>query len=226
MRWLPGVIVFALPLLVSAIDGVWRADGAKFVEPDKPKIEVEFPGGAQLYLEPDRLKFRPQRSAFDARKIELEALVTADSPEPVKGVMFFKDKEGLWFQSIEEFTFIPGEWKKISIRLDRSGRNWHGVGHDAIFDAEAATRLFSAGISLYGTDPRKFTFECRNLALSGQREQQPLSIIDWKLPQSGEVNRRVIRPALQGRGRFACVFRRLFRRSFPFYRRLRSDFYE
>ena len=191
MRILPGVIVLALPLLLAAVDGVWHADGAKFVVPGEPKIEVEFPGGAQLYLEPDRLKFRPQRSTFEAQSLELEALVTADTPEPVRGVLFFKDKEGLWFQSIEEFSFLPGEWKKISIRLDRSGRNWHGVGHDAVFDAEAATRLFSAGISLYGGETRKFTFECRNLKLAGEREKQPLSIIDWKLPGSGEVNRRV-----------------------------------
>ncbi|WP_294504174.1 hypothetical protein [uncultured Victivallis sp.] len=191
IRFLSGAIVFVLPLLLAAVDGVWRVDGANFLTPGEPEIEVEFPGSAQLYQEPDRLKFRPQRSAFEARNLELEARVTADTPEPVKGVLFFKDKEGLWFQSLEEFTFLPGEWKKISVRLDRSGRDWHGVGHEAVFDAEAATRLFSAGISIYGGENRKFIFECRNLTFSGQREPQPLSILDWKLPNSGEVNRRV-----------------------------------
>lgn len=105
-------------------------------------MEVGFPGGAQLYREPERLTFRPQRAAFDAQSLEMEIKVEADTPEPVKGVVFFKNKDGLWFQSIEEFSFTPGEWKKIGVRLDRSGRNWRGVGHGAVFDAEAATQIF------------------------------------------------------------------------------------
>ncbi|MBS1369672.1 MAG: DUF5060 domain-containing protein [Lentisphaeria bacterium] len=204
MKLLPGILLALIfPLLppAAAADGAWRADGAKFIVPGEPKIEVEFPGGAQLYREPERRSFRPQRPAFEAGRLELEALVTADTPEPVKGVLFFKDKEGLWFQSIEEFAFTPGEWTKISVRLDQTGRNWRGVGHDAVFDAEAATRLFSAGVSLYGGETRKFTFECRGLKLAGEREKQPLSIVGWKLPESGEVNRRV-----SGRFRLAREF--------------------
>lgn len=81
--------------------------------------------------------------------------------------------------------------EKIGVRLDRSGRNWRGVGHGAVFDAEAATQIFSAGISVYGSETRTFTLECRNLRFAGEREKQPLSIRDWKLPPLGEVNRRV-----------------------------------
>lgn len=189
--FLPVLAAFAFTLILSAADGIWRADGAKLLKPGEPKMEVGFPGGAQLYREPDRLTFRPQRAAFDAQSLEMEIKVEADTPEPVKGVVFFKNKDGLWFQSIEEFSFTPGEWKKIGVRLDRSGRNWRGVGHGAVFDAEAATQIFSAGISVYGSETRTFTLECRNLRFAGEREKQPLSIRDWKLPPLGEVNRRV-----------------------------------
>lgn len=161
--FLPVLAAFAFTLILSAADGTWRADGAKLLKPGEPKMEVGFPGGAQLYREPDRLTFRPQRAAFDAQSLEMEIKVEADTPEPVKGVVFFKNKDGLWFQSIEEFSFTPGEWKKIGVRLDRSGRNWRGVGHGAVFDAEAATQIFSAGISVYGSETRTFTLECRNL---------------------------------------------------------------
>jgi hypothetical protein len=184
-------IGFFFPLLLTAIDGTWRVDGGKFITPGEPKIEVEFPGGATLYLEPDRHTFRPQRSTFDSGMLEMEILISADTPDPVKGGLFFKDKEGLWFQSVEEFTFTPGVWKHVAVRLDQTGRNWRGVGNDAIFDAEVATRLFSAGISLYGNEARRFTAECRNLKLSGDRKIQELAIVDWNLPTSGEVNQRV-----------------------------------
>lgn len=162
--FLPVLAAFAFTLVLSAADGIWRADGAKLLKPGEPKMEVGFPGGAQLYREPDRLTFRPQRAAFDAQSLEMEIRVEADTPEPVKGVVFFKNKDGLWFQSIEEFSFTPGEWKKIGVRLDRAPAATGAASVTAaVFDAEAATQIFSAGISVYGSETRTFTLECRNL---------------------------------------------------------------
>jgi len=184
--------LFLIPVsLLGAVAGNWMVDGARQPVAGEPRMEVTFPESAQLYLEPDRLTFRPERSTFEAGALELEAKVESDSPEPVQGVVFLKDKEGHWFQSIEEFLLKPGEWQKLSVRLDRSGRDWRGVGHKAIFDAEAATKLYDAGISVYGSRSRTFTLECRNLQLTGKREVQPLAVTDWKLPDLGEVNRRV-----------------------------------
>lgn len=194
MRFLLPILfaAFLIPLSLPGVAaGSWVADGARQPVAGEPRMEVTFPGSAQLYLEPDRLTFRPERSTFEAGALELEAKVESDSPEPVQGVVFLKDKEGHWFQSIEEFQLKPGEWHKLSVRLDRSGRDWRGVGHKAIFDAEAATKLFNAGISVYGSAPRTFTLECRNLRLTGGREVQPLAVTDWKLPGLGEANRRV-----------------------------------
>ena len=193
MRGLLPVLLAALcfPGFLGAVSGLWVADGARQPVPGEPRMEVTFPGGAQLYRRPDRLTFRPERAAFEAGALEMEVRVLADSPDPVRGVAFFKDKEGNWFQSIEEFSFTPGEWRKVRVRLDRSGRDWRGVGHRAVFDAEAATRMFEAGVSVYGEDSRTFTLECRNLGWTGRREAQPLAVENWNFPERGEVNRRV-----------------------------------
>ncbi len=189
------LLVFTLALSAAAatgFDGVWKTDGAKFIEPGKPAVEIEFPGSAQLYREPERRSFRPQRSGFEAAALEAEVRVAAeDSPEPVRAVLFFKDKDGKWFQSIEEFRLIPGESRRISVRLDQPGRNWRGVGHAALFDASAAAEMFSPGISVYGGEKRKFTLELTGLELAGKREPKPLAAVDWQLPESGPVNRRV-----------------------------------
>ncbi len=177
--------------MLGAADHAWIADGGTQTVPSEPRVVVTFPGGAQLYREPDRLTFRPKREAFEAGALELEVKIEADSLDPVRGVLFFKDKDGLWFQSIEEFRFTPGEWTTARVRLDRSGHDWRGVGHSAIFDAEAAVKLFAAGISIYGDKPRTVTLECRNLRLSGEREAKTLAVADWSLSEQGEVNRRV-----------------------------------
>ena len=190
---LPHLLVVSLVCVFSAaaFDGTLKSDGGTFSAPGKQEIEVTFPGAAQLYLEPDRHTFRPQRAAFEAGALEAEVRVESDSPEPVRAVLFFKDKDGKWFQSIEEFRLVPGETRTLSVRLDRPGRDWRGIGHAALFDAPAVIEMFSPGISVYGTEERKFKLELLRLELTGRREVRPLAAVDWTLPEAGPVNQRV-----------------------------------
>ena len=61
---LPHLLVVSLVCVFSAaaFDGTLKSDGGTFSAPGKQEIEVTFPGAAQLYLEPDRHTFRPQRA--------------------------------------------------------------------------------------------------------------------------------------------------------------------
>ena len=186
---------------LSAVNGAWilnpPGEERLVLQKDTEGIitaEIAFPGSAQLYLEPERATFRPGRDAFDAAQLELEIKLEdkATSTDPIRAMLFFKDKDGRWFQTIEEFEVIPdGQWHKLSSRLDQSGRNWRGVGHAARFDATAASNLFSAGVSLYDAHARRITASVRNLKRTGTRETAPLAVLDWELPDIGPVNARV-----------------------------------
>ena len=183
-----------LPLLNAAeLTGVWKADGTNTPHsspeaPGEAAVTVRFPGSAQLYREPDRATFRPSREAFEAAEFELEARVITDTPDPVRAWLFFKDKDGRWYQTIEEYRLTPGVWQKLSARLDRTGAVWRGVGHTATFDAMAATEFYAGGISVYGEEKREFTLEVRNAARTGKREPGKLALLDCHFPEQGEAN--------------------------------------
>lgn len=123
-----------LPLLNAAeLTGVWKADGTNTPHsspeaPGEAAVTVRFPGSAQLYREPDRATFRPSREAFEAAEFELEARVITDTPDPVRAWLFFKDKDGRWYQTIEEYRLAPGVWQKLSARWTAPARSGAASG--------------------------------------------------------------------------------------------------
>jgi hypothetical protein len=156
--------------------------------------QVAFPGNAQLYLQRDRKTFRPAPADFGCGKLVLEArIVPGDQAgsKPVRGHLFVKDKDGLWFQSEREIQIAPGEFQTFSIRIDEAARNLVPVGHAALWSSQYAVGILSAGISVYGHETRTFTLECRNLRFTGERRREPLQIRDWELPESGEKFARI-----------------------------------
>ena len=69
-------------------------------------VRLTLPGSAQIYREPERESFRPDRAGFEAAHLEMEVRLDADAP--VKALLFFKDKDGTWFQTVREFELMPG----------------------------------------------------------------------------------------------------------------------
>lgn len=176
-----------------ALPGNWKVEGSGELL-SKPAeesctVRLTLPGSAQIFREPERASFRPDRAGFEAARLEMEVRLDADAP--VKALLFFKDKDGTWFQTVREFELVPGCWQTLSARLDRTGEEWRGVGHGALFDADAATNLFAAGISLYSEEMQQATLTLRNVRRTGKRQTPPLAVIDWQLPENGEKNRRI-----------------------------------
>lgn len=189
--WL--LLTLLLCLRTFALPGNWKVDGSGELlsQPaeESCSVRLTLPGSAQIYREPERESFRPDRAGFEAAQLEMEVRLDADAP--VKALLFFKDKDGTWFQTVREFELVPGRWQTLSARLDRTGEEWRGVGHGALFDADAATNLFAAGISLYSEEMQQATLTLRNVRRTGKRQTPPLAVIDWQLPENGEKNRRI-----------------------------------
>ncbi len=180
-------------LPAKELDGTWHTDGSAVLgsqptEAGTVIATVTFPGSAQLYLEPERSSYRPERDAFEASRFELEVRVISEDSEPVRAWLYFKNKEGLWYQTIEEYELIPGDWQRLSARLDRTGAVWRAVGHPAEFDAMAAVNFFAGGISVYGESERTFTLEVRQAERLGQRAKGKLALVDVRFPEEGKVN--------------------------------------
>ena len=189
--WLLLALLFSLR--AAAMPGSWKLDGSgellSRAEEEACTFRLTLPGATQIYREPERKSFRPERSAFEAAQLETEIRLEAE--KPVKALLFFKDKDGNWFQTVREFELVPGRWQTLSARLDRPGEEWRGVGHGALFDADAATNLFAAGVSLYSDRMQEATLTIRALRRTGRRHIPPLSVVDWQLADKGEKNRRI-----------------------------------
>ena len=112
-------------LRVEALPGSWKVDGSgELLTPateESCSVRLAFPGSVQIYREPERKNFRPGRDAFEATQLELELRLDAEAP--VKALLFSKDKDGCWFQSVREFELIPGRWQTLSARLAEPGRS-------------------------------------------------------------------------------------------------------
>lgn len=177
----------ALLAVPAGFPGEWKAEhnGAalqKKTDGSVLKVSAEFPGGVLVYKEQPRYLFKPDRRAFEARELAIE--VKAENiTSPLKAWIFIKDKDGAWFQSAKEFSLRPDEWTRLSVRLDVPGKDLLPMGHNAAWSGYYASKIFSAGLSIYSDDMQKADFTVRNPAFEGKREAHDLAVVNWELPQ-------------------------------------------
>lgn len=176
--------------------GEWKSElngagGVPKLDNGTAVLEAVFPGGVLLYKEQPRFLFAPDRRAFNAKNLTIE--VKADGiTSPLKAWIFLKDKDGAWFQSGEEFSLQPGEWTRLSVRLDLPGHSLFPMGHHAAWSGFFASKIFSAGVSIYGGQKQSGVISMRPPVFEGERENiQPL-LKDWDLPETGAKFKRVI----------------------------------
>lgn len=192
------LFLFSCMLLHAAylFPGDWKAErnGAAAVPETAAEaaiLRAEFPGGVLLYKEQPRFLFAPDRRAFAAGELIME--VRADEiTHPLKAWIFLKDKDGAWFQSGREYRLNPGEWTRLSVRLDQPGRSLFPMGHHAAWSGFFASKIFAAGISLYGEQKQNAVIQMRSPVFEGERDQQPPLIKDWVLPETGTKFKRLI----------------------------------
>lgn len=193
----PLFLVFGLLSAATPFPGEWKSEcrgagGVPRQTDGNAILNASFPGGALLYKERQRFLFAPDRAAFEAGSLSID--VKADGIRtPLKAWIFVKDKDGAWFQSGEEFSLKPGEWTRLSVRLDRSGQDLFPQGHHAAWSGFFASRIFAAGVSLYSDSEQNGTITMRPPQLEGKRESvrfpHPL---DWRLPERGVKYERIL----------------------------------
>lgn len=153
-------------------------------------VSLHFPGENRFFERADRKTFHPDIARFNAG--ELSVAVRAVSGKlPVKCRFYLKNKEGVWFQSVREFQISGKEWQTLTIRTDRRGRDWSGMGHGGIYSAADLLYSSEIGLSFYRDDAGETVLECRPFQFGAKRETPPLAVTGLCYPVSGPVNRVV-----------------------------------
>ncbi len=190
VRAVLGAVALLATAIVSHAEDAWmmEAPGAlrTRLESDADgwvTFDAVQPGGGAVYREPERESFRPDPT-FWKRFLRLDIASAPDSEVPAEFFLFVKDKDGLYFQSVNSFTLAPGEEKTFEIELSRDAGAWRPVGHRWEWSALMQATIFNAGIQLSGTRAGKVRLRCRDLCFEEERIQKPLTVNNWQLPDA------------------------------------------
>lgn len=152
-------------------------------------VEVELPESLLVYSEPDRRSFRPQESAF-RRYYAVELQYASVEKQPLAVKLFFKTKEGYFFQSAAEFQLTPNVWQALRIDLTAPARTLEPVGHGWQWCDLTAATVFNAGVKCYSDTPRRGRLLWKAPRFEGERPETTLTVEQWTLPSKIEKNRR------------------------------------
>ena len=193
------LLLLAVPMLpVNA--SVWYTEvktGQRTeVKPDAEKIysgSVILPESVLFYHEPDRNTCKPAEKDIFTRYLSLDiCLETADNSTaelPVK--LFVKDKDGIFFQSVETFSILPGKWQTLTVDLTAQARALEGVGHEWEWCDLAASRIFNVGFKIFSDDAFKGAVRWKNLRFHTPRPETELQVLDWNMPSEVLQNKQL-----------------------------------
>ena len=149
------------------------------------ELAADFPGGILLYQERNRCSFKPDRHAFNSKALSV-SVKAEGSAHPLKAWIFVKDKDGAWFQSDREFSLKPGVWTRLSIRIDRPGGELFPKGHSAAWSGYFASRIFAAGVSIYGEGKDSARISMTPPVFEGERANPAPAVVRWNFPEKGK----------------------------------------
>ncbi|MEG2076295.1 MAG: DUF5060 domain-containing protein, partial [Victivallaceae bacterium] len=154
--------------------------------------EFEFPGSGLIYYAIPVNFFRAQKTWWEKSrlKIDLQGEISS-GPADAKlwAVIFVKDKNGSWFQSVEYLPVKAGkEFQTLEVSLNAADRELRPVGHDMQWNDFSRSIINSVGVSFYSHDEAVWRLACRQARLAEESEPAALAIQDDQFPEQAVQN--------------------------------------
>ncbi len=154
--------------------------------------EFEFPGSGLIYYTIPVRYFRAQKAWWEKSrlKIDLQAeIISGAADAQLQAVIFVKDKNGSWFQSVEPLSVTAGkDFKTLEISLNPADKTLRPVGHDLQWNDFSRSIMNSIGVSFYSHDSATWRLACRQIRLDGANEMPPLAVREDRFPEQGRQN--------------------------------------
>lgn len=197
MKFLLPVLPFLFCTMLSGASPDWTwfcsgAGGQKQLKTDDAgalREAASFRGSALVFRRENRHEFHASKERFDAAELVFEAVLHGAFKAPVKAWVFLKDKDGLWYQTEKEFKLYPGEPAILRVRLDAAGKELLPSGHSLAWNAQQASQIFEAGVSVYSEEDIEGSLDLHGPSFEGIRVRNPLQILYWNLPLKAARNR-------------------------------------
>jgi len=118
-------------------------------------------------------------------RLNAELVLDLYCPESVRelsAAVYFKDKDGLWFQTDIEEKILPKRWNPIHIRMLGEYGRIRGLNHKGGWDAYRMDRAVEFGLKLYSPVVGEGEFKIRRPRASVHRNPETIEIHHFRGP--------------------------------------------
>lgn len=84
--------------------------------------------------------------------VEYSIYLPEEAPDSVRTLLFFKDKDGLWFQKVESEPLKREQWNRITVDVSPRSTELSPSGHFARWDGVAQANMNIIGIKLFSPE--------------------------------------------------------------------------
>ena len=127
-------------------------------------VQADFPGAVTARV----------RDTFDwpqADRLSFEVYVPADAPEGVQLVVYVKDSELRWYQTlVKAWAFEPGKWSHVGIDISDHSRSWECRGHSRPWNGYVRRGLRELGLRFFSRQAYRGPIHFDNVAVHTRPE--------------------------------------------------------
>ena len=161
---LSGVSLFAVALSPAARAAAMplhiARDGSRAPESAPITVSVQLPAENNWYLHP------PQSSGWlQARALQYVVFWPTNAPADAQTLLFLIDRDGHWYQSLQERALTPGATNTFTVSLIPGAPNWQPVGHASAWHLRTRLDPKTAGVRIFGKTGFRGTCVLQSAAL-------------------------------------------------------------
>jgi len=138
----------------------------RFAEPAPRTVTVLLPGENSWVLRP------PEASDWlHAKALQYRIFWPANAPADAQTMLFLIDRDGRWYQSLQDRPLVPGITNAMEVSLASGTPSWQPVDHAAAWHHRVKLNPKAVGLRIFGKAP--FTGSCVLLSAALVPEDPP-----------------------------------------------------
>jgi hypothetical protein len=151
-RWMAHTVIKHTAKRVQAVEG-HATDGKEALE-----VVASYTGEAAILR-----AVEADWHTYD--RLALDVFVPAGAPNDMRVMVYLRDGDLWWYETLLPVYLRPGDWTKLLIDLSGEIIRWTPQGHEKVFDRYALQRVRVMGLRVFGHKPYRGPLYIDNIQL-------------------------------------------------------------